>query len=241
MSTPRVAPSLLINDRMGSEFRLSPGQIFTIGRTGDLPFPDNPYLHRQLIRLTFHDNLWWISNVGGRIALKLVDERTGAQSVLRSGGSDVIVANRLVVFEAGPTTYEIAVQLTAPPQPPAIDRYAGRDITVQPGDLNLEQTMLLAAMAEPLLRYPGTGFDRIPSIQGVASRLGWSTTKTNRKLDYLCERLADDGVTGLVSEGKGLASNRRTRLVEYALDTGLITPSSLTLLDALKPDTSPPS
>lgn len=234
-----AAPALLIDDRMGTEQLIQPDRTFTIGRAGDLAFHDNPYLHRQLIHLAFHDGFWWISNVGRRIPLKILDEYTGAPAVLRSGASDVIVAPRLlVVFEAGPTVYEIALRLTEPPQPPSFHEHGGRDLTAQPAELNVEQSMLLAAMAEPLLRYPGTGLDRIPSIQAVADRLGWSTTKTNRKLDYLCERLAEHGVTGLVGDGRGLAVNRRTRLVEYALDTRLITPKSLRLLGSPKSPSS---
>ncbi|MFT3660905.1 MAG: hypothetical protein QM809_05770 [Gordonia sp. (in: high G+C Gram-positive bacteria)] len=236
---PNGTPSLLIDDRMGTERSILPGETFTVGRDGDLSFRDNPYLHRKLIHLAFHHGLWWISNVGSRIPVKLLDERTGAPSILVSGASDVIVADRLLaVFEAGPTVYEVGVRLTAAPQPPTFVAPNGRDLTAQPGDLNPEQLLLLTAMAEPLLRYPGTGLDRIPSIQAVADRLGWPTTKTNRKLDYLCARLADDGVAGLVGGGKGLAVNRRTRLVEYALHTRLITEKSLRLLDGPEPDTS---
>lgn len=228
-----TGPVLRIDDRMGSHHMIAPGQTFTVGRDGDLAFPDNPYLHRQLIHLAFHDRLWWISNVGRRIPVKVFDERTGAVSVLRSGASDVLVADRVVaVFEAGPTVYEIALRLSESPAPPSFEGDPGRVPTAQPRDLNAEQTMLLAAMAEPLLRYPGTGLDRIPSLHAVADRLGWSATKVNRKLDRLCERLADDGVTGLVGSGRGLAANRRTRLVEYALDTRLITADSLRLLRA---------
>lgn len=81
------------------------GQVFTVGREGDLAFPDNPYLHGRIVALAFHAGLWWISNVGRRLPVKVIDERTGAQTVLRSGTSDVIVSDVLVVFEAGPTGF----------------------------------------------------------------------------------------------------------------------------------------
>lgn len=226
------ATGLLVDDRMGTQILLHPGETFIIGRNGDLAFSDNPYLHRRFVLLSFHDDLWWITNVGTHLPLRVVDERTGATTVLTSEASVVIVSDRLLlVFEAGPTIYEIALTLANPPRPPAAVEHRGRDLTARPGRMNSEQILLLVAMAEPLLRYPGTGLDRIPSIQAVADRLGWPASKTNRKLDYLCQRLADDGVSGLVGDGRGLASNRRTRLVEYALDTRMITAESLVDLD----------
>lgn len=235
-------PSLRIDDRAGSQWLIVPGQSFLIGRTGDLSFDDNPYLHRRLLHLGFHDGFWWITNVGRRIPVRLRDERTGAPAVLPSGASTIVASDDvLLVFEAGPTVYEVAVGLTAAPSPPsplpsAADRETGRSFTAGPGNLNVEQLQLLVAMAEPQLRYPGTGLDRIPSIQAVAARLGWSVTKVNRKLDYLCERLADGGVSGLVSDGRGQAVNRRMRLVEYALYSRMITPESLVLLDGQHPE-----
>lgn len=97
--------------------------------------------------------------------------------------------------------------------------------------LTEDQKRLLAAMAEPQLRHPGTRLDQMPTIPAVAERLGWPVTKTNRQLDRLCEQLANGGVSGLVSDGRGTAVNRRVRLIAYALDTRLITGTSLSLLD----------
>ncbi|MFT4087995.1 MAG: hypothetical protein QM658_12785 [Gordonia sp. (in: high G+C Gram-positive bacteria)] len=223
--------SLTIDDRAGTTWRLEPGQNFAVGREGDLAFPDNLYLHGRLIEFAFHTGFWWVSNVGRYLPVKLIDLRTGGQTVLRSGSSVVIVADLLAVFEAGPTTYEVGISLSAPLQPPTVLPRPPRRATLERGTLTEDQTRLLAAMAEPMLRCPGTGFDHMPTIPAVARRLDWPVTKANRQLDRLCERLADRGVSGLVGDGRGTALNRRTRLVEYALETKLISIDSLILLD----------
>ena len=235
MVTPGVSgpPSLIIDDQAGSTWTIAPGETFTIGREGDLTIA-NPYLHARLLGVAFHAGWWWLSNTGRYIPVRVIDKRTGASAVLRSGAADVIVGDLLLVFEAGPTTYEIAVGLSNPLPPPVIGApTTGERLTITHGDLTTDQRLLLTAMAEPLLRYPGTGLDRMPTIPAVADRLEWSVTKTNRQLDRLCEKLADAGVSGLVGDGRGTALNRRTRLVEYALDARLVTPESLPLLDTI--------
>ncbi|MDR2279604.1 MAG: hypothetical protein LBE07_01980, partial [Gordonia sp. (in: high G+C Gram-positive bacteria)] len=54
----------------------------------------------------------------------------------------------------------------------------------------------------------------------------------NRKLDNVCDKLDLIGVAGMRAGGGRLASNRRLRLVEYALSTGLVSREDLTMLDA---------
>ena len=39
-----------------------------IGREGDLSIDGNPYLHRHFLRLEHRDGLWWLVNVGVRLA-----------------------------------------------------------------------------------------------------------------------------------------------------------------------------
>jgi hypothetical protein len=65
----------------------------------------------------------------------------------------------------------------------------------------------------------------------VAERLGWSLVRFNRKLDNVCDKLDKLGVDGLRGGVLGRASNRRARLVEFAISTGLVTAHDLVLLD----------
>jgi hypothetical protein len=61
-------------------------------------------------------------------------------------------------------------------------------------------------------------------------------TKFNRKLDNVCQKLKKAGVRGLHGGPDRLASDRRSRLVEYAVSVRLVTASDLRLLDAAAPD-----
>lgn len=81
-----------------------------------------------------------------------------------------------------------------------------------------------------MLRDPGAGPDALAPNRAIAGRLGWSITKFNRKLDYLCVRLTGSGVRGLQGERGGEATNRRWRLAEHAVATRLVTATDLDLL-----------
>ena len=56
-------------------------------------------------------------------------------------------------------------------------------------------------------------------------------TTFNRKLDNVCEKLDKIGVDGLRGGRGKLATNRRARLVEYAVATRLVSVDDLALLD----------
>ena len=100
--------------------------------------------------------------------------------------------------------------------------------TIALGDLLLtdEQRLLLLALAEGTLRDPHSN-DELPTNRAVARRLGWSITKFNRKLDNLCNRFSKLGVGGLRGSIDQLATDRRRRLVEHAVESGLIARSQL--------------
>ena len=96
---------------------------------------------------------------------------------------------------------------------------------------SLRPRQLVLALAEPMLRREGTSLVEIPSSQAAADRLGWATTRFNRKLDNVCDKLDRMGVKGLRGGPGALATNRRARLVEYAVASRLVTPEDLPLLD----------
>jgi hypothetical protein len=68
----------------------------------------------------------------------------------------------------------------------------------------------------------------------MANRLGWSTKKFDRKLDYLCARLSEQGVRGLRGERGIEATARRLTLVDHAIRNGLVTSADLHLVDELR-------
>ena len=100
----------------------------------------------------------------------------------------------------------------------------------------LSQRQLMVALAEPLLRRDGTGLGEIPTSVKAAARLGWTTTRFNRKLDNVCDKLDRLGVQGLRGGLRSYATNRRIRLVEYAIAARLVSRVDLSLLDLRSPE-----
>ena len=96
-----------------------------------------------------------------------------------------------------------------------------------------DQKLLVVALCESFLRTTYAGQGQIPSSAKAAERLGWTTTKFNRKLDNVCDKLNKMGVRGLVGSTGRTASNRRVRLVEYALAARLVTAEDIVWLDSI--------
>jgi hypothetical protein len=214
---------------------------FTFGRAGDLRIDDNRHLHRVLGRLWARGDQWWLSNEGSSISIQIADADSRS-SVMLAPGSEIALSfpNSIVRFRAGITDYELTVSV-----PDREDEEEPDDEsdtmwddefgdTVALGDVMLtdEQRLLLLALAEPTLRAPHTK-EELPANRAVARRLGWSITKFNRKLDNLCNRFAKLGVGGLRGSIDQLATDRRRRLVDHAIDSGLI---SADQLDRLPPE-----
>jgi hypothetical protein len=83
-----------------------PGDTLTFGRSGDLEIDDNPYLHRHFLELQHHDGLWWLANVGVRLAATVSSAGGAVQSWLSPGARMPLVFERnVIVFTAGPVTY----------------------------------------------------------------------------------------------------------------------------------------
>lgn len=211
-----------------------PSTVFAIGREGDLAIDDNPFLHRRFLEISFANGMWWIANVGSRIAATVSAADGTVQSWLSPGARlPVVFAKSTVVFSAGPTTYEVTLDVADPAFSAAVlpPRSTPGETTVMPVGLTLLQRALVVALAEPMLRREGVGMSELPSNAAAAERLGWSLTKFNRKLDNVCDKLDRMGVQGLRGGAGALASNRRARLVEYAVMSQLVARSDLAILD----------
>jgi hypothetical protein len=212
----------------------------TFGRAGDLRIDDNRHLHRVLGRLWARGEQWWLTNEGSSISIQIADADSRSNVVL-APGSEIALSfpNSILRFRAGITDYELA--LSVPDREDEEEDDEGEDPwddeftdTIALGDIVLtdEQRLLLLALAEPTLRDPHVKQD-LPANRAVARRLGWSITKFNRKLDNLCNRFAKLGVGGLRGSIDQLATDRRRRLVDHAIDSGLITAAQL---DRLPPE-----
>ena len=108
--------SALSVEYCGEWYRLEPRRVFAIGRDADLDVDDNPFLHRRFLEISRQDGLWWLSNVGSRLAATVTDGGGRVQAWLAPGARLPIVFGRLnVIFTAGPTTYEFTVHSSEPP------------------------------------------------------------------------------------------------------------------------------
>ncbi len=230
-------------DYCGELTKITAARPVSIGRDGDVEIDDNPYLHRQFLQLELRDGLLWISNVGSAISATLADEDGLVQTYLSPGAQLPLIFPRTVVwFTAGPTTYEFDVLLAdAPFNKVATTTVGDGETTIGRVSFTPSQRLLILALAEPILRRGNRGAGAIPRSAVAAERLGWTITKFNRKLDNVCEKLTKMGVRGLVGDRRSSASNRRARLVEYALAARLMTTKDLAYLDAIDPDVAVPS
>ncbi|GAB3156953.1 hypothetical protein GCM10027058_31520 [Microbacterium neimengense] len=216
----------------GEWFAVRSGEVFTIGREADLSIDENPFLHRRLLEIREFEGIWLLQNVGARLAVTVTDGGGRLQSWLAPGGRLPLVFGRTtVVFTAGPTTYEVSLHVAEPvfseTQP------SSGDGTTTIGDVTftLSQRQLILALAEPMLLREGSGMGEIPTSAKAAARLGWAITRFNRKLDNVCDKLDRMGVQGLRGGVRSYATNRRIRLVEYAIASRLVTRADLPLLD----------
>ena len=147
----------------------------------------------------------------------------------------LVFGQMTVVFTAGPTTYELDIDV-----PDAHFANLGtRDVndgqtTVGEVTFTQSQFLMILALAEPWLRRVGTGSVEIPQSSQAAKRLGWPLTQFNRKLDNVADKLDRIGVKGLRGGPSSRASNRRVRLVEYAVTSRLVRSEDLYLLDQIQ-------
>ena len=226
-------------DFAGEVFERSPGETLAVGRAGDLTIDDNPYLHRHFLMFARRDELWWVHNVGSRLAAYLTDERGLMRSTLAPGAQlPLVFPTTLVTFAAGETLYELIVTVDAvgyEPQKLLIQRSHG-NTTITPGRFTQSQMLAMLALAEPVLRRSGSGAGEIPSTQQAAARLGWTTKRFDKKVENICDKLTAAGVRGLRGTTR-IASSRRLHLVEYAVSSLLVTSEDLPMLDLPQPDT----
>ena len=222
----------------GEEFAAAKGTPLTIGRTGDVEIDDNPYLHRVFLQVHREHDLWWLTNVGSTLTATVGDRKGLFQAWLSPGARIPLALEAFTVwFTAGPTTYDFDITVddatftSIVTEPELEPEDSPGETTVGRVSMTPDQKLLVVALCESFLRTTYAGQGQIPSSAQAAERLGWTTTKFNRKLDNVCQKLADAGTRGLHGGPGKLASNRKARLVEHALSTRMVTEKDLALLD----------
>ena len=218
-------------------------QPFTVGRDADLVVDDdNRFLHRHFLALSAQQGVWLLANVGTQLTATVSDTAGRLEAFLAPGAVLPLVFDETVVrFTAGPTTYELTIALPDPAFVASdVDQNEQGDTTIGRVVMTPDQLRLVLALAEPALTGSGRSGSTLPSSGEAAQRLGWTATKFNRKLDNVCQKLAAQGVRGLHGGPGRLASNRRARLVEYAVAVRLVTRDDLGLLDTADDDPTAP-
>lgn len=206
-----------------------------IGREGDIRLDTNPYLHRHFLEVAGDGEMWWLLNVGSRLAAYVTDGSGGLQATLSAGGRlPLLFEATSVTFTAGDHAYHILIRTTAPSFRP-VDLPEGEVGATTNGAvvLTTSQRALIVALAEPMLRREGAQVSEIPTSAAAAERLGWTMTRFNRKLDNVCDKFDAIGVAGLRGSVGQLATQRRARLVEYAVVSRIVTAADLELLDGM--------
>ena len=239
--SPNTVSPIMMNpvlnvEYCGEVFPVTPGRPFTIGREADLILDDaNQFLHRVFLRIDWESGMWWLRNVGSALSATVSSNQGEMQAWLSPMGQLPLVFPLVSVwFTAGETTYEFEIKIQAAPwESVEIEPVANGDVTIGNLTMNVEQKLMVVALAEDILRRQNRGAGTIPTSQQAADRLGWPVTRFNRKLDYLCGKMADVGVRGLHGGPGKLATSRKARLVEYCLGTQMITIDDLSLLPPL--------
>lgn len=216
----------------------SGGEPVTFGRQGDLVVDEaNRFLHRIVGRFVRRDGLWWLQNHCRRGALRLESEVHGARIEVRPGGQVPVPGGSFVVtFTAGQANYELECWADVASTDGSVAWGGGGTANDPDGTLDFgripltaEQHLLCVALAARRL----AGDDGLPTNHEVAAALGWSITKLNRKLDYVCARFDRAGVAGLRGAPGDLATDRRRVLVDHLLGQQLVTVEDLGLVGAL--------
>ena len=234
----------LVLEFLGSAHEVEPGDELTFGRHGDVVIDDNRHLHRILGRLAHREGAWWIGNVGSAIPMQVADGDGSSFTRLAPGASvPLSFAWTKVSFEAGGCSYELDIRIE--PVAPSLDGGVDLDddfseatATALSLPLSPDQRLLLVALAERRFRPIGTD-DSLPTNRQVAHQFGWTITKFNRKLDSVCRKFARAGVRGLQGTNDGVARDRRQRLVDYVVDSGIIDGGDLDALDAARTTSDP--
>ena len=236
-----LSNSTLSVDFAGEVHLLSPGDQLKFGRGdgNDLEIDDNPQLHRKFGLVFFRDGVWWLRNNGSRLPLTVLDDASRSSATLTSGREISLSFDQAkIAFEVGATSYELDVVIRGNDDTTVRRRVFDDDddtasgMTVDQSQVPLvgDQRLLAVALAEGALREPHKPIS-LPTNKAVAHRFGWSMTTFNRKLDRMCKKYARSGVSGLVGGPGGLASDRRTRLVDHLVSSGSITMVDLDLLE----------
>lgn len=224
----------LLLDFGGRRESIPAGTAFVIGRAADLAIDSNPYMHRRFLEISERDGMWWLANVGSGLTASVASADGLAQSWLAPGASMPLVFGvTTIMFTAGSTTYELSLTAETPFYEVSTSWTPVSEASGVGELLSPMQRIVLTALAEPLLRRRADGAVQLPETEQVATRLGWSMEKLERRVGSLYDKFARHGIRGLERGAEGeLLAAQRARLVEHAVGARIVTADDLSLLDA---------
>lgn len=253
-STPTMNdPVCRVSTRFAPTHVLKRGESLSIGRVAEMILSNDPYLHRQALRVEIVGDHVEVANVGSTLSARLVHERTRTVTQLEPGGRCALFEGRTTVLIRTITReHEVRIDVRLPTREvPAPAPVAKGSPTKRPRSLTSDQMLLLTALAEPVLLDPTRTLADLPSNKAVALRLGIGAG-FNGRLDRLCAAVARLGVEGLdpvvsddpyartAEDGQPRKQRRRReRLVEWALTNNVVTIDSLDNLDAATREPAP--
>jgi hypothetical protein len=184
-------------DFCGEHHEVPENGWLTVGREGDVVVDDNPYLHRRFLQIGQTDGLWWVVNVGDQLAATVADSEAACRHGCPVPGSRSFEHDGSL--PAGRISYELELHMAGLLEPIAMP--GGRDHRGTDA-VHFRPAVAGHRAGEPILRSEGEcGVGR---RRRAAQRLGWTSTKFNRKLDNVSEaRESAFGVHG-APESSGL-------------------------------------
>lgn len=233
--------STMADDCLSAKYELeswtiTPDETLTFGRskTSTIALGENAKLHRRFGEITFRDGSWWLKNRGRRLPITITHDQSRTSIELTSGEETALTFSpATIAINAGAEHYRILIECSSAQA--TVDTTTGHEETgtfTEHADivpLVGEQRLLAIALAEQTLRDPHAPL-QVPTNKSIAHRLGWTMTAYNRKLDRMCKKYSRAGVSGLVDPG-GVAGDRRRKLIEHLVGTGVLTTEDLELLE----------
>jgi len=224
----------------GEVRRIDPTQHFLFGRGPgnnlDVERAPDDLLHRRFGRIYHQNCVWWIVNEGTHLSIAINDRDSTSSIVLAPAGSAALTfARGAICFSGRRPDYEILIDVDLDNQQSNLDdtddRPSSNRHTVNQAELPLvgEQRLLLIALAESKLRAPHRPLE-LPANKAVAHRFSWSEKAFDGKLRRLCQKFDNWGMPGLIGESFDPATDRRRKLVGYAVDRRIVTKEDLELL-----------
>lgn len=190
---------LCIDDLIGTQIVLSPGDILIAGRAADfLLGSDDPAMHRRFLQIWDGGGTWMVKNIGSFLTAIIQQREADRYSPVRlaPGATHAVpVGVSALYFSTKNLDYEIEITVAQARPEPNVDHAPLAPFTHGTFEPNPEQQVIMRELARPLLRDPSKDPRQVtPSISELADITGWSEKKISQKIQHIAESLQQLGV-----------------------------------------------